>query len=132
MGKLKDAHDHALTQWLKVIIFGIVMLAPFFAVLTECMYMICNKNAPLNYTGTQQDVFYNAINNIATKPIFNWTINTGIYTTINAMTTGLDMGTGANTLAILLTYWALNTAIYIVFDIIIVLFVKLTHFINDK
>lgn len=129
--KQKNKHDHTLTDWLKFGIFTIIMLAPFFAVLTECLYMIINKNAPSNYTGTPQDVFYNAINNLATKDIFNWTTSTGIYQSINAMTTGLNFGTSANVIAILLSYWSLNTAIYIVFDIIIVMFTKLTHFVNE-
>ena len=128
MGKLE--HDHKGTQILKVVIFSIIMLAPFLAVLTECLYMICNKNAPTNYTGTQQDVFYNAINNIATKQIFNWTTNTGMYTAINSMTTGLEFGTSANTLGILLTYWTLNTGVYVIFDIVLWCFTKLTHMFN--
>ena len=130
MEKLKLKHDHKLTDMLKVLIFAVVMLAPFFAVLTECLYMIINKNAPSNYTGTPQDVFYNAVANLGNKPIFSWTTDTAIYTAISGMTTGLEMGTGANTLALLLTYWALNTAIYIIFDIVIVLFTKLTHLLN--
>lgn len=134
MEKLKDLkskHKHSLTDLLKFTIFSTIMLAPFFAVAVECLYMICNKSAPTNYTGTQQDVFYNAIINITNKPLFNWTTNTGIYTAINNMCTGLDFGGSANILSILLTYWSLNTAIYIVFDIVIVLFTKLTHWIND-
>lgn len=132
MGKLKlGKHDHSLTDILKVLLFAIVMLAPFFAILTECLYMICNKNAPTNYTGTQQDVFYNAITNIGNQSIFNWTENTGIYQVINSMCTNLEIGTGSNFLAILLTYWTLNTCIYIIFDIIISVFTKLTHIVNQ-
>ena len=128
---LKVKHKHSLTDYLKVLIFAVIMLAPFFAVATECLYMICNKSAPTNYTGTQQDVFYNAVNNITTKPIFSWTTSTGIYTTINSMCTGLDFGGSANILSILLTYWSLNTAVYIVFDIVITLFTKLTHWLHE-
>lgn len=131
MEKLKKKHNHLLTDILKFTIFAVIMLAPFFAVLTECLYMIVNKNAPTNYTGIQADVFYIAVDKIATKPIFTWTTNTGIYTPINAMLTGLDFGTSTNTLAVLLTYWSLNTAIYIVFDIIIWAFTKITHFVNE-
>lgn len=120
-------HDHKLTNLLKYVIFAIIMLAPFFAVITECLYMVVNKNAPSNYTGTPENVFYLAVSKIATQPIFSWTTNTGIYTPINAMLTGLDFGTGTNVLAVLLTYWSLNAAIYIVFDIIIFMFTKLTH-----
>ena len=131
MEKLKEKHNHKLTDLLKVLIFATIMLAPFIAVMVECLYMIINKNAPTNYTGVQQDVFYNAINNIGTKSIFTWTESTAIYTPINNMLTGLEIGTGTNILAILLTYWSLNTAIYIVFDIIIFCFTKITHMLHN-
>ena len=131
LNKLTPKHKHCLTDLIKICIFATVMLAPFFAVAVECLYMIVNKNAPVNYTGTQQDVFYNAVNNITTKPLFNWTTSTGIYATINSMCTGLDFRGSANILSILLTYWSLNTAVYIVFDIVISLFTKLTHWLHE-
>lgn len=121
-------HDHSLTDLLKIFVFSIVMMAPFIAIAVECLYMICNKNAPANYTGTQQDVFYNAVSNMCAKPLFSWTTQTGIYTPINAMCTGLEIQSGA--LPILLTYWALMTAIYIVFDIVIKMFTYITHLIK--
>lgn len=131
MEKLKDLkikHCHTLTDILKVLIFAIVMLAPFFAVMTECLYMICNKNAPANYTGVQQDVFYNAVANLSTKALFNWTENTGIYQAIYGLTNGLEM---QNTIALLLTYWTITTLVYIIFDIVIVIFTKITHIFNS-
>lgn len=127
MAQLEKKHDHTMTKGLKAFIFCIVMLAPFIAVAVECLFMIQNPNAPTNYTGTQQNVFYNALNNIGTQSIFNWTTNTGMYTTISSVCTGLEFGTSANTLAILLTYWIINTIIYIIFDIIIEMFIHLTH-----
>lgn len=132
MGELKKVlkHDHSLTDILKVCIFAIVMMAPFFAVLFECLYMVCNKNAPSNYTGVQQDVFYNALTNITTKTVFTWTTSTAMFSTISAVLTGLEFGSN-NILAILLTYWILNTLIYVLFDIIIDMFVKLTHFLRN-
>ena len=123
-----NKHDHSLTDVLKFVIFMIVMLAPFFAIMTECLFVICNKNAPSNYTGTVQDVFYNAVANMVSKPLFSWTTQTGIYTPVNAMCTGLDVQGGA--LPVLLVYWALMTAIYIVFDIVIKIFTTLTHMIK--
>lgn len=131
MEKLKkQKHDHKITDYLKVGIFAIVLLAPILAVAVECLYIIVNKNAPTNYTGTPQNVFYESFENMIQQPLFSWTTSTGIYTPINAMLTGLEMGTGTTTLAILLTYWSLMTAIYIVFDIIIFLFTKLTHLLQ--
>lgn len=121
MDKLK--HDHRPTDKLKVLVFSIILLAPFLAIASECLIAIFNENSQLG-----ADTFYNAVDHLATKPIFNWTINTGIYTTINAMTTGLEFGTSANTLAIILTYISLNVAVYVVFDIILYLFTRLTHF----
>lgn len=126
--KKLNQHDHSLTDILKFVIFMIVMLAPFFAIMTECLFVICNKNAPSNYTGTVQDVFYNAVNNMVSKPLFSWTTQTGIYTPVNAMCTGLDVQSGA--LPVLIVYWALMTAIYIVFDIVIKIFTTLTHMIK--
>lgn len=79
---------------------------------------------------TLDNVFYISTNQLNEEPLFNWTKSTAIYTGINTMLTGLDIGTGTTTLAILLTYWALMTAIYIVFDIIIFCFTKLTHLIQ--
>lgn len=80
-------------------------------------------------TSTLDNVFYNAVDELANKPLFAWTKNTGIYSAINTMTKGLELGNN-NVLAVLLTYWALMTAIYIVFDIIIFLFTKMTHLLQ--
>ena len=80
---------------------------------------------------TQKNFFYESIDELHNQPIFNWAEHTGIYTAINGMTEGLDMGEN-NTLALLLSYWAICTAVYIVFDIVIVMFTKITHFIGEK
>lgn len=130
MGKLKEKHDHKLTNLLKWFLFACIMCAPFFAVMFQCLYVVNNEAVATAYTGTQQNVFYEAIDQIGTQPIFNWTTGTAMYTTINGMTTGLDFGSGANVLAILLTYWSLNTAVYIIFDIVIWAFTKLTHWME--
>lgn len=51
--KIKELkHNHSLTDLLKVILFSIVMLLPFFSVLTRSLYVICNKNAYQSYSGT--------------------------------------------------------------------------------
>ena len=126
-------HNHKLTDLLKVFIFSIIMLAPLIAVATKCAYVICNRNAFESYTstaGTLDNVFYYAVAQLQTESLFNWCTNTGIYTTINAMNTGL--GITDATISLLLTYWALLTALYVVFDIIIVLFTKITHFFTNE
>ena len=84
-------------------------------------YHIYNKYSYLD------NAFEYSLENLAKSNYYNWTQNTGIYTGINSMCTGLGVN---NVIAILLTYWALCTCIYIVFDIVIELFTKITHFIN--
>lgn len=125
MEKLKAKHDHSFTDKVKGMIFIIMLLAPLLAILVECMIAIYNPNA----TNTT-NVFYTAVSNMNSSTLFNWTTSTAIYAAINNMLTGLELGTGTTTLAILLTYWALMTAIYIVFDIIIFCFTKITHLIQ--
>lgn len=260
MEKLKvGKHDHKLTNWLKVIIFGCVMLAPVFSVVSKCLYVACNKNAfqsysdksytiqnkitltnltdvintqqytlntsNVDFTGTYNqtsylieyeqanwttpnnakyftiggsighasnysmtyydesknyisftrlteantytfilvstetngsyftnslfgaeletyqyivetnkldNAFQYAVEQIPNEQIFAWTKNTGIYTPINAMCNGLGFNAQNNVLAVLLTYWMLCTCVYIVIDIVIACFTKLTHiFGND-
>ena len=91
---------------------------------------ILEKN--IFYTdATLSNVFYTSLEDINNAPIFNWTESTGMYTVINNMTQDLEFGTSGNTLATLLTYWSLNTAIYIIFDIIIWAFTKITHILQE-
>ena len=125
MEKLKCKHDHHFTDKVKGLLFVIILLAPMLAILSECMIAIYNTNAT-----TTTNVFYTAVSNMTGNTLFNWTTSTAIYTAINSMLTGLEIGTGTTTLAILLTYWALMTAIYIVFDIIIFCFTKITHLLQ--
>lgn len=82
-------------------------------------------------SGTLDNVFYYSVNQIPNQQLFAWTKNTAIYTPINNMCVGLGWDANNNVLAVLLTYWSLNIAIYIVFDIIIFTFTKLTHFLNN-
>ena len=125
MEKLNCKHDHHFTDKVKGFIFVLILLAPLLAILCECMIAIYNPNAT-----TTTNVFYTAVNNMNNSTLFNWTEDTAIYTALNSMLVGLELGTGTTTLAILLTYWSLMTAIYIVFDIIIFCFTKLTHLIQ--
>lgn len=244
--KGKEKHNHKLTDFLKFIIFACIMIAPFFSVLSRCLYVTFNKNAENSYYGetvnellpisvnyndivvnelyyingantrvtsgnyrvqftemtitnvdlTGYSVFqifpnggyttlgiygdnvaskyyvlentpvlwsfrigtYEEVNFIGTidmyymqpnrysyldnafiysiydlnnQPVFSWAKNTAIYTAIDNMTTGLGFTNDSNVLALLLAYWSLNTAVYIVFDIILWAFTKLTHFVND-
>ena len=130
MEKLKKKHDHHATKCLQITLFFIVMLAPFIAVLVECLSIIQNEQMIAAYTGQPINVFYDAVERLSSENLFSWTSSTSIYSTLNLMLTGLDLGTGTATLCLLLTYWALMSAIYIVFDIIIFIFTKITHMIQ--
>lgn len=132
MEKLKPEkvkHKHNKTECLKFIIFMVIMIAPFLAVLTSTCFAIFNEQSTTAYTGTIQNVFYESVAEISNQPLFNWTTSTLMYNTMSTMTTGL--GITDTTIPLLLTYWALLTCIYVVFDIIIELFVKLTHFFTE-
>lgn len=83
-----------------------------------------------NENGTLDNVFDYSVNQLKNDQLFNWTQNTGIYTGVNAMTTGLGMTDG--TIAILLTYWMLLTIIYVIIDIVLAGFTMLTHMIYNK
>ena len=130
MEKLKCKHDHKATKALQISLFFVVMMAPFLAVLTECFMMIWNEALIPEYAGTPNNIFYDAVAKLSTQQLFNWTTSTAIYSTLSLMLNGFDLGTGAATLCLLLTYWALMAAIYIVFDIIIFIFTKLTHLLQ--
>ena len=76
------------------------------------------------------NVFEYSINNIETNNLYNWTQNTGIYTGVSAMCTG--MGITVNAIPIILTYWFLITAIYIIVDIVLWGFTAITHILQKK
>ena len=88
-------------------------------------YIYTIDNAYGNYL---DNVFYSAVNDMNDSTLFNWAENTAIYSGINAMNTGF--GLTNNTISLLLAYWSILTAIYIVFDIIIVMFTKITHLVS--
>lgn len=81
-------------------------------------------------TNKLDNVFYYSIKDLEQQSTFNWVQNTAIYVPLNAMCSGLGITESA--IPILLTYWALMTLIYIVFDIIIYLFTKMTHFLGTN
>lgn len=81
-----------------------------------------------NDYATLDNAFSYGVSQLSNDPIFNWTRNTRIYQPINAMVSGLEIEN--DTLQIMLAYWSLMTAVYIVFDLIIFCFTKITHFIN--
>lgn len=46
----ENKHDHKLTNWLKVGIFALLMLAPMFASISQTLYVTFNKNAYQSYS----------------------------------------------------------------------------------
>lgn len=99
----------------------------------------------LNFDFTTIDIFYEVIYNdysyldnvfdysvaqLQQDQLFNWTQQTGVYTGVNAMTTGLGLTDG--TISILITYWTLLSIIYVIIDIVLEGFVALTHMILKK
>lgn len=76
------------------------------------------------------NVFDYSINKMAESPLYNWTQSTGMYTGVNAMTTGLGITTPL--FAILITYWLFLTIIYIILDIVLTLFTFMTHLFTSK
>ena len=251
--KVKELkHNHSLTDLLKIILFSILMLLPFLAVGTRCLYVICNKNAYQSYSnknmmssnttltstnmlnvgdiltytyingtatnsqtgivtysqlsfnptdygwddnawtkisiinnGTSQyiylhtadgtfqakniwgstitsfsivvdswvasqtlqiyntqvtkqtyvpnaldNVFDYSMNQMANDPLFNWTQNTGVYTGVSAMCTGMEITNPV--IPILITYWTLLTCIYIIIDIVLKCFTTLTHMLGSR
>ena len=49
--QFKNKHDHKFTDILKVLIFSFLMVAPFFSILSRCMYVVFNPNAKYSYYG---------------------------------------------------------------------------------
>lgn len=75
------------------------------------------------------NTFEYSLSQLEQSSYYNWATNLGIYTPIHNMTSGL----GAHDIvALLLAYWSIYTAIYIVFDIIIACFVKITHLLQSE
>ena len=56
-------HKHALTSWLKVILFALLMLAPMFSIAVRCLYVVSNKNAKDSYSGKDTQYTQTIINN---------------------------------------------------------------------
>ena len=79
-------------------------------------------------TSTLDNAFYYGVNQMTKSELFNWTQNTAVYTGVKAMTDNLQIQTPV--VAILIVYWFILTIIYIIIDIVLGLFTKLTHFMN--
>lgn len=86
----------------------------------------------IEYFNEQQldNVFYYAIDTMQNNSLFSWTKTTAIYTPVSAMTTGMGIITPA--IAVLLVYWLLCTAVYIIIDIVVKGFTWLTHLIGER
>lgn len=122
-------HKFNYGKFLEWLIFAIIMLAPFIAVLTECQVLTKNPNAIEGYAGTPTEVFYNAVDNLSSKTLFNWTMNTSLYTAVNTMITELEMN---NVISLLLTYWLLEGIVFFIIHIVISLISYMCNFGKKK
>lgn len=69
-------HNHSLTDLLKILLFSILMLAPFTSVAVRSLYVICNKNAYQSYSNTTEvKTYLNYDSVIGNTYIMNWVDN---------------------------------------------------------
>ena len=86
-------------------------------------------NLETDKSANLDNAFEYSLSQIEESSYYNWATNLGIYTPIYNMVNGLG---GHDIIALLLAYWSIYTAIYIVFDIIIACFVKITHLLQSE
>lgn len=79
---------------------------------------------------TLDNAFYYGVDQMTKSDLFNWTQNTGIYTGVHAMTSGI--GIECRFIPMLLTYWLILTIVYIIIDVVIETFKYLTHMLQNK
>ncbi len=85
----------------------------------------------MDYTySTLDNVFEYSVSRLEESQLYNWTIQTAIYSGVSQMTGQLGITT--NIIPIIICYWFFITIIYIILDIVIRLFTILTHFIGSK
>ena len=89
------------------------------------------KNYAIVYTEQKLDnVFEYSLSKLESSELYNWTMQTAIYTGVSTMTT--QLGITGNIIPIIVCYWFFMTIIYIIIDIILNLFKILTHMFNKK
>lgn len=89
-----------------------------------------SKKINYNNYSYLDNVFEYSLNKLEQEQYITWTQNTAVYTGVNAMTTGL--GITQTVIPMLIVYWFILTIIYIIIDIVLALFTKLTHMIGNK
>lgn len=119
-------HDHTITNKLKACLYVIIMLMPLIIILINALPYIMNSSNTL----TSNDLYSQAETLMLSNNIISWVNTTGIYTAINNMFTQLNVN--STIIIYLLTYWLMITAIYIVIDIVVEVFIYITHWFNDK
>jgi len=125
MKKENNKHDHRATKCLKVALFTIVMLLPVFYIVIQCLPYVFNQAFTTN-----QSIYDQAETMLLSSNLLTWTTNTLLYNGINSMFTQLNIT--SNMLIQLLTYWLMLTSVYVVIDIVLEMFIFLTHWLNDK
>ena len=124
--KKSNKHNHAATHCLKIILFSIVMLMPLWVILIETLPYVFNDMATL----PNGSLWEQAKTTLLASDLRSLTSNTLLYTGINAMNTQLNIVSPIITE--LLTYWLMLTSIYVIIDIVLEMFVFLTHWANDR
>lgn len=127
MKKEKNKHDHSATKCLKVALFTILMLLPLIYIAFQCLPYTFNDSTTIPETTS---IFDTASNLLLNSDLMTWTTNTLLYTGVNAMFTQLNIN--SNLIIELLTYWLMLTSIYVIIDIVLEMFIYLTHWINDR
>ena len=87
----KQKHNHKLTDLLKVCIFGLLMIAPLLASVSQMLYVTLNKNAKDSYYGqTINETQENStpLANLQINIEYIWTKQT--YTTNNSFFHGIN------------------------------------------
>lgn len=125
MKRENNKHNHKTTACLKVILFSLIMLMPLWVILIETLPYVFNDMATL----PSGSLWEQAKTYLLASDLISWTSNTILYTGINAMNTQLNITSPLITE--LLTYWLMLTSIYVIIDIVLEMFVFITHWAND-
>ena len=119
-------HNHCLTNILKVLIFALVMLQPLIYICVETLPYVFNES----FTPQANGIYNYAETLVLSSDLLTWTTNTLLYNGIHTMFTNFNIS--SNMLEQLLTYWLMMLAIYVVIDIVISVFVYITHIFTKE
>ena len=103
-----------LFHWL----YGVLMLLPVMAILTNCLFAIFNKNAFESMGNVDiLNIFYYSLDQIHDNVMFSW-CNTSFLVTPIAYITDLFGMPSTSPIITMLSYWLNISIIWLVFDLI--------------